>query len=403
VLRVLANPQRCGLFLLAALLANVGTWCHNIAAVVLMYRLTRDAALVALVSVAQFSASLLLAPAAGVVADRYDRRRVLAVCQVGSLLTGAALAVLSLAGQASVLSTLVGVFVFGVCSAFHSPAQLALTPSLAAPDERAVVLALNAAQFNIARSVGPVLGSALIVAAGVGWAFAVNAVVYAWFLVTLFLVRPRPQPRLTVTPRVWQVFGVVKGNRPVVVLLIVGLVVYGAADVLVTLGPGLSVQLAGTEEWAGALVSSFGIGAAFVALVLVPILQRIRSLIAPLLLVQAIAVVVLIVPIGLWVSIVAAFVYGAAFMGAGNRALTAIQESVAPEVLGRVSAVWVMLVVGGRSVFAALEGWLVATVGLVGSGLTIAALLAAASVWFWIVRRTLPPRGRLASPASTDQ
>lgn len=389
--KLITNRQRFGVFLLGAALSNVGTWCQNIAAIILVYRLTEDTAFVALVSVVQFAGGMFLGPYAGVVADRFDRRWILALCQIGGVAASIALAVLDFAGLSAVWTTLLCMGVLGVFQALQAPAQLALTPSLVEPDQRDLGLSLNATQFNIARAVGPAVASGIILVSSVGWAFAYNAVSYAAFLVALLAVRPYPQRRPATRPTLRGTVIVLRRSRLVAVLLVIGLVVFGSTDVIVTLGPAISTEVTGTDAWAGAFVSAFGLGAVLMAVFLIPALRRIRFLIAPLLALQSLALAVFAWAPSEWVSLAAAFVCGATFLGAANRALTLIQDAVDPEVLGRITAIWVMAVVGGRVLFAALEGWWATLVSARSAGYIVAFIVLVTTAWFWFMRHRTPP------------
>lgn len=389
--------------LLGAALLSAGVWCQNVATVVLLYRLTQDTTIVALASVAQFSGSLVLAPFVGKVADTYDRRVVLTICSTSSALVVAGVGAIVLTGNETVWVVLATALVAGVSGAFVIPIQLAIMPQLVGAQERGLALSLNSMQFNMARAIGPLVATGLITTAGPGLVFAVAAAMQVLFVTSLWLARPRPQVRPREVPTMLGTFDVVRGNPLVVALILLGFVMYGATDVLVTFSPALSARSTGSAEWAGVFMSAFGIGAALVALFLIPTLQRVRFLIVPALVIQAVAIGFLVSPVPIEAAVAAAFAYGAAFMAASNRALTTVQGSVEPEEVGRLSALWVMAVVGGRVIFAAAESWLAEWLGVSGAGWVIGALVLAAALWFGIVRRGYtPPSPSSPSPSTPN-
>src|SRR5262245_54851475 len=100
----------------------------------------------------------------GLIADRFDNRRVLILTQAGSMLVAAALAVLALAGSAPLAVVYVLAVLGGTFVVFDAPNRHALTVQLVGRNELPNAIALNASLFNAARVVGPALGGVLIAA-----------------------------------------------------------------------------------------------------------------------------------------------------------------------------------------------------------------------------------------------
>src|SRR5436853_2995428 len=112
------------------LLSNCGTWFQNIAQALLVYRLTRSTFLVGVVNFAQFGGVFLLAPWAGRAADRYDRRRLLVVTQLGAVAVSLTMAALTKADVATAPIAILLALAVGLTLAFAIPALLALLPLL---------------------------------------------------------------------------------------------------------------------------------------------------------------------------------------------------------------------------------------------------------------------------------
>lgn len=393
--RVLTNPHRFGVLFLGAAVSNIGTWCQNIAAILLVYQLTSSTFLVGMVTVAQFTAPLILGPAAGTVADRFDRRRVLTVTQIASSAASAFLAVLAFTDSATVPLVLLAVGLLGVCHSFHSPAQLSLVPLLTAREDREVALSVNSSQGNLARAIGPVVASGLIAVGGVQIAFAFNAASFLVYAAALQFIRPIPQQRPKRTPRFREVFPVL-GRQPVVILLIVcGTLVGGSTDAIMTLGPGIAEKVTGSADAVGWFASAFGSGAVTTAFFLVPLLRRFSRRLMFLMGVQGAGTGLFALSPTYPLAMLGAFVAGAAFLAASNRALSILQTSVPGAVLGRVTSLWLMGFLGGRVIFAWLEGSLASAFGVEVAGLAVAAVLALGAV---AVRMTRP---MLANRATT--
>jgi MFS family permease len=188
---VLTGPGRFGAYLVGALLSNLGTWAQNLAAVIAVYRITGSTVMVALVTVVQFIAPVVLVSWSGRVTDRYSRRLVIVVTQLVGALASVALAGFAVADRLTTPVLLLAMFVLGICQTFQAPAQLALVPLLVAPEQRDVALSLNSAQFNLARAVGPVLAALLLETTGFAVVFAVNALSYVAIVAAVAITRPR--------------------------------------------------------------------------------------------------------------------------------------------------------------------------------------------------------------------
>lgn len=172
-----------------ALASNIGTWMHRIAQSWLVLQLTGDARMLGLVVAAQFAPMLLLAPWAGVLADRYDRRRILRYTQIGMGLQALGLGLLALSGLATGLWVLMAAGVLGVFTAVDGPARQSIVSDLVPEDQVVNAVALNSANFNAARLVGPAVAGLMIAAWGPGWVFLVNAATFAAMYLALSRIR----------------------------------------------------------------------------------------------------------------------------------------------------------------------------------------------------------------------
>lgn len=133
---------------------------------------------------------LMLSPIGGMVADRVDRRSVLLLTQGSLMLAMLLMATLTTIGAATPGLILALAAVEGILSAFNAPAWHALLASLVPAEAVVNAIALNSAQFNIARMVGPAIASFVIAAAGVATIFWANAGSFLAVLLALLLIRP---------------------------------------------------------------------------------------------------------------------------------------------------------------------------------------------------------------------
>ena len=118
----------------------------------------------------------MLVPFTGLVADRFDRRRILFVTQSVLMLLAVGLGVLLLAGHAELWHLYAFALALGITNAFDAPARQSFVSDLVSGQNTSNAVALNAASFNTARLIGPAVAGLLIVVIGSGWVFIVNAV-----------------------------------------------------------------------------------------------------------------------------------------------------------------------------------------------------------------------------------
>ena len=176
----------------AQLVSNLGTLMQSVGAAWLMGDLGASSALIAMVQTATFLPVFLVGIPAGVLADMFDRRRLLIVAQSGMLLAAAAMAGLTFSGSITTVGVLGLTFALGAGLALNSPAWAAIQPDLVPKEQFGQAIALGAMTYNVGRAVGPAIGGLVIAAAGPGWVFAVNAVSFAGTIAVLVVWRPPP-------------------------------------------------------------------------------------------------------------------------------------------------------------------------------------------------------------------
>ena len=174
---------------IAALVSNVGTFMHIVAAGWAMTSLTDSPTLVGLVQTSWAVPGFALALHAGAFADMVERRRLIALTQVLALAIAAALGVLEMTGNLGVTTLLAGTFFESVALTIAAPAFMALTPQLVGTKYLSQAFGLDSVSRNIAQSVGPALAGAVIAFTSPGAVFVLNAVS---FVGMLFVVRRLP-------------------------------------------------------------------------------------------------------------------------------------------------------------------------------------------------------------------
>ncbi len=163
---------------MANVLSNVGGWMQSTGAAWEMTSLTPEPIFVALLAAAGTLPMFLFCFLAGILADRFERRRYIIVCQVWMMGVAATLAVLAWLGQLTHWNLLALAFCMGLGNAMNAPAWHAVVPEIVSGPMLRPAIALNSAGFNLARTVGPVIGQILLSLVGVFLLFAINACTY---------------------------------------------------------------------------------------------------------------------------------------------------------------------------------------------------------------------------------
>jgi MFS family permease len=173
----------------------IGTWMQRIALSWLVYRLTDSAFLLGVVGFASLIPAFLLAPLAGVLADRWDCRRILIVTQVLAMVQAFVLAVLVMTGMITVSEIVVLSIFLGLVNAFDMPARQTFVVEMVErrKEDLGNAIALNSSLFNGARLVGPSIAGILIAAVGEGVCFLINGLSYIAVIVCLLAMRVTPR------------------------------------------------------------------------------------------------------------------------------------------------------------------------------------------------------------------
>jgi MFS family permease len=367
---------------IGAVLSNTGTWMQFVGLAWYVFELTHSAFWVSFVSFVNFLPTV-LSPVGGVYSDRIDRRTILLAAQTLMLLQASALAILvwtDHAGLATVLALTLGQ---GVAFAFNGPAWQSYLSSLVPPEALVNAIALNSAQFSLARVIGPAIGGVLILVSGPALVFGINAVSFVAVLVALALIRPRPLPvRERRTLRDLLVGGIVytwRHRRIRVMLATVAVQSFFVGPVTALL-PIYAAEVYGRgASGYGALTAATGLGSVAGALILGRLGHRSSPMsVAWCLAVQGLAVLAFAAIPSYGAGLVLLTVFGAAYLFGLAATNSDIQLQVDEAVRGRVVSMY-MLAVGALYPIGSLLAGVAAEA--VGVAPTTAAGAAVCLVW----------------------
>ncbi len=350
----------------ASFSSNIGTWMQNVLLPVYVLDRTGKASVVGIMVFAQLGPLLFLSIPAGVIADRFDRRKWLIAMQLVQLAFSAALAPLA-AADAPIWSIFLVALGVGVGNALNAPAWSAMLPNLVSREDLAGSVSLNSTMINGSRVVGPIV-VAILRSAGVSIAqiFLINAVTYLFVVGALWVT---PIARIAAPAREPGMRQLTSGlriarSKPAVWRLIVTLFTFSLFSLPYV---GLFAPVARsnfgiakgstTYEW---LYATWGLGAAFgglaIGTVFVATDKRLlvrRGFIAFALFLAAFAIAR--EPIGAFIT---GGLLGFAYFGTTTSMNTIFQSRLEDHERGRVMALWFMAFGGtvplGNLIFAPL-------------------------------------------------
>ncbi len=384
-------------------LSLIGVWLLRIVVAWLAWELTQSLFWVGAVASADLFPVLIIGPFAGVLADRWNRRRILIVCKVLAACQAVGLAVLVFAGMT--FEALFALSLFGgIVIGFQQPARLAITPSLVTKVYLARAVAINSVLFNLARPLGSALAGVLITTVGYAPAFIVVALSHVAIVLALLGLRVEQEPMGRHSGVLREI---AEGVRYVAAHAAIGPVLFLAAVVSVAARPVFEL-LAGFADkvfgWGAGgytiLNSAVGIGAVLAGLWLAQRDQGIKGLTRVTWL-SFIAIGVLCVAFGLtgwfWLGVILMALAGAAMLINGTGTQTLIQASVAGHMRGRVLSIWGITFRGGPAIGALAMGAL-GDVWQYGAPIVLGGTICIAT-GLWMYRR-LP---RLAGHFESDE
>ncbi len=334
----------------ASFASSIGTWMQNVVLPAYVYARTGSTTMVGVMVFAQLGPLLFLSIPAGVIADRFDRRKWLIAMQLLQLSFSVVLAPLA-ASDAPIWSIFLVSLGVGMGNALNAPAWSAMLPTLVSRDDLAGSVSLNSAMINGSRVVGPIL-VAILRTAGVSIAqiFLINAVTYL-FVVGALLRTNVPIPTKVTGVAGWRQLTtgvqIARANKPVWRLLgtlfsfsLLSLPYVGLFAAVVALNFGVD-KGSTTYEW---LYATWGFGACFGGLAIGTVFvgRDIRTLIRYGFFAFGIALTAFAAvrePIG---AFAVAPLLGFAYFATTTSMSTVLQSRLEDNERGRVMALWFM-------------------------------------------------------------
>jgi MFS family permease len=405
------------LYASGAVVSNVGTWMQRVAQDWLVLQLTHNSgSALGITTGLQFLPILLLSPYAGLIADRFPKRRLLQVTQLMLAVPAFILGVLAVTGVAQSWHVYVLAFIFGIGSAFDAPARQSFVSEIVGPDDLTNAVGLNSASFNLARMIGPALAGVLIAALGsgvsaTGAVILVNALSYGAVILSLQrmrdseLNRPNPVERGKGMIRDGVRYVVGRPDLMLILTIIFFAGTFGLNFQLTSALMATEVFHKGASEY-GLLGTTLAAGSLTGAL-LAARRGRIRH---RLVILSAVTFGVAEIVAGLMPSYLAFAIWtpviGLASLTMITAANASFQTSVDPVMRGRAMALYMMIFMGGTPIGAPIVGWVGETFGarwtLIGGGVATILGTLLAVVIFSYVKGIIGRRPVEEEPVSED-
>ena len=370
VLRALKSPNY-RLFFFGQGISLIGTWMQQIAMSWLIYRMTGSALSLGMIAFLGQAPIFFLAPLAGIWADQWDRRNIVMLTQVLSMLEAFLLAGLVLTGTIQIWHIYVLTLLLGCINAFDMPVRQAFTIDMVdRREDLSNAIALNSVIFNGARLVGPSIAGLLIAAWGEGVCFILNGVSYITAIIALVLMKVNkkviPKSDTAITDVLKEGFAYAYGFSPIRwVLMLLSLTSFAGLSTSVLMPIFAAETLGGGADTLGFLMGASGIGAVCGAIYLASRtssrgLETVLTIAAGIL---GIGLMVLSLASLLWVAMLIMMFTGFGMIVQVASSNTILQHVVEEDKRGRVMGFYTMAFIGVGTVGNLWAGYMAHVIG----------------------------------------
>ena len=372
-------------FWVAALVSNSAQWMQQLAVPFLVFDITDSNTWVGATAFAQLVPAFVINPAAGVIADRVNRRLVLIVTLVAQGIVSAAFATLWAIDGLTPWGIIILSAAQGITSGFQIATWQSFVPLLVPPEKLLTAVRLNSTQFTAARALGPLAGAGLLAFIGIGSVFVINSATFFVLIAVVATVSPRIAQPLSQGQSPVAVFKeglrYVRARRPLVLAIMVGFCISFFGQSLVQIAAGLAKGSYGVGETGLAgFITAVGVGSIIASGFLIARgddFRRSHTTVAGFVL-YSIGLVLTSLTGDYLVGLTGFFFMGCAHVTIAISVNTSVQIQVAEKVRGRVVSIYLMGIFGGIPLGALVGGRLGDIIDLqfvyLGSGIFMAAI-----------------------------
>ncbi|MCI4624400.1 MAG: MFS transporter [Candidatus Magnetoovum sp. WYHC-5] len=193
-------------FFIAQAISFIGTWMHNMAQGWLVYSLTKSSLILGLTAMAQSLPILLFSLLGGVLADRYDKRKIIMLTQAIAIVPPILLYILKELDIVNIWHIMALSFLMGTVQALDIPVRQSFVTTVVGKDNILTAIAINSMAFHGARIVGPAIASAIIKTYDIAICFFINAITYLPIIYVLYKMKTHTPPAIPQTKGMCQDF-----------------------------------------------------------------------------------------------------------------------------------------------------------------------------------------------------
>jgi MFS family permease len=361
------------LFFSGQSISLVGTWMQKIAVSWLVYRMTNSVFMLGLVGFVGQIPTFVVAPFAGVIADRYSRQRLLLITQILSMVQAFVLSFLVLTHLITIWQLIVLSLFLGLVNSFDIPIRQSFTVEMIEEggEDLGNAIALNSSMVNMAKLVGPSVAGILIAMVGEGMCFFINAVTYLAVIASLLAMNVRQRYREIKKTHIMQELKeglsyVLKFEPIKHILILLGVVSLMGHPYLVLMPVFAKDILHGGPQSLGFLTASSGVGALTGALYLAS-RRTVRGLLGRIIArasnMFGFAIIAFSFSRILWLSMVLLLFAGFGMMVQMASSNTVLQTIVEESKRGRIMSFYAMAVMGMTPFGSLLAGTLASKIG----------------------------------------
>ena len=358
------NNRNFRLYFIGQTISTIGSWTQSLAVIWLVLEITNRSDRLGLAMALQFLPMLVLGAPAGVLADKFDNRRLLVATSTLSGILALAFGSVVATGHITIWWIYALTLMLGLVLAVERPAMQAILYQLVGVELLASAVATNSTINSVSRLIGPALAGGLIATVGVKTCFYINAATYLVVIAALIALR---SSELTVRPligrtkgRLREGFAYVRANpnvaRPLLVMTIVGTAAYNFQ----TTFPAM-VRF-GFHRGAGAVgtvMSVSAIGSIIGGIYIAGVNPHPRKTLTITLVGFGAALLALSITPGFWPFVAMTIVLGFASASFQSVNTVVLQQATEPSMQGRVMALHQMAWFGSTPIGSVLMGWVI--------------------------------------------
>ncbi|MDJ0916587.1 MAG: MFS transporter [Woeseiaceae bacterium] len=357
------NNRNFLIYLAGSTVSLHGLWIYRVALAWYVWQLTGSEAWVGVIAFTFFAPAMIFGPLFGVLADRFERRKVSMLVNSGSCVNMLVLTLLTVTDNLGIVAVTLSSLAQGTLDGAHTPVRMALVPSIVKRSQLSSAIASNSIAFNLSRVIGPAISGFIITAYGVATAFAINMITYVAIVAAVGVITINPRPErgsgpTRIVAEILESVHYVRGHFIIQTLMVAITIntVFGRG--VLEMMPAVADEMLGSDSTGFAIMTAaVGAGAVLIGIVL----ARGTSWLGLHTLKQSLIVTSVLAffyafSTDLYVTTAVVCAMGAMLSLCGIGSQILIQTNVDDEVRGRVSSIWGMIAFGGTALGSLLIG-----------------------------------------------